>query len=295
MASYVDILILGAGWTSDFLIPLLRNNNITFAATTRDGRTRSGYATILLPNAQTVIVTFPIYKSGASEGLVKFWKETHAESKAAFVQLGSTGIWNGDPTAQGTQPIWCDRHSPFDNANDRARAEIEFLNLSEKTPTTVLNLSGLWGGQRDPHNWIQRVAGSKEELAKKGNIHLIHGIDVARAILAVHQNFEASKGQRWLLTDCRVYDWWDLASAWGEPDARAQSEKTEQDDIRTPGTLVLSTPAVLGPQPGWVRELMAETGVHALPRGPGALERVLDSREFWDTFGISPAKTLLIP
>ena len=105
----VDILILGAGWTSDFLIPLLHEKNIQFSATTRDGSPRSGQNTIsftfdpdsddstpfnALPDAVTVLITFPIYKSGASEKLVRFWQATHKGSSAAFIQLGSTGIWN---------------------------------------------------------------------------------------------------------------------------------------------------------------------------------------------------------
>lgn len=37
----VQVLILGAGWTSTFLIPLLEKKNITYAKTTRDGRNGS--------------------------------------------------------------------------------------------------------------------------------------------------------------------------------------------------------------------------------------------------------------
>ncbi|KAI5119976.1 hypothetical protein M0805_004355 [Coniferiporia weirii] len=314
---YVDVLILGAGWTSDFLIPLLRKSEITFAATTRDGRARSDYSTIKfvfdpesedstpfedLPDARTVVISFPIYKSGASERLVRNWKKAHKDTKVAFAQLGSTGIWNGDPTlkGKGDQAIWCDRHSTFDASNERARAEVELLRLTPDTPATVLNLSGLWGGQRHPRNWLPRVAKTKEALAQKGSLHLIHGVDVARAILAVHQNFPASAGQRWLLTDCRVYDWWDLASAWGEvSDASSalESKMSEGAHESKDDTVSSSTanPAPLGSQAAWVRALMAETGVRGLPRPPGALERALDSREFWDTFGISPAKTLLAP
>lgn len=163
-------------------------------------------------------------------------------------------------------------------------------------------MSGLWGGQRSPKNWVRRVAASKEALAKKvhathaipytciniltltrirqGSLHLIHGVDVARAILAIHLEFSKSNGERWLLTDGRVYDWWDLASAWGEgPGVTSEPP--------------LPSSTIFGPQPGWVRELMAESGLHALPRPPSAFDRALDSREFWDTFGLSPLKTLM--
>lgn len=105
----VDILILGAGWTSDFLIPLLQESNITFAATTRDGRERSGIPTKKfvfdptsddvtpfkqLPDAQTILIVFPIYISGASAKLIDMWKKVHSETKTTFIQLGSTGIWD---------------------------------------------------------------------------------------------------------------------------------------------------------------------------------------------------------
>ena len=183
---------------------------------------------------------------------------------------------------------WTDRHSKFDESNDRARAEIELLALAPKVPTTVLDLCGLWGGSRNLKNWIPRVAPSKEVLAQKvgrennlscvprnsftdnlppysciqGSIHMIHGLDVSRAILAVHEHFDRANGERWLLTDGRVYDWWDLASAWGEE----------------------------GKQGKWVRELMDEQGVRALPRTPERIGRAMESREFWSTFELEPVK-----
>jgi hypothetical protein len=58
-------------------------------------------------------------------------------------------------------------------------------------------------------------------LNSQGSIHLIHGLDVSRAILAVHANFDKAQGQRWILSDGRVYDWWDLASAWGIPNPKS--------------------------------------------------------------------------
>ena len=96
----------------------------------------------------------------------------------------------------------------------------------------------------------------------QGSIHMIHGLDVSRAVLAVHANFERAAGERWLLTDGRVYDWWDWAFSWGEE----------------------------GKQPRWVRELMNETGVRALPRSPEVIGRAMDSREFWNTFELEPVK-----
>ncbi len=91
---------------------------------------------------------------------------------------------------------------------------------------------------------------------------MIHGLDISRAILAVHANFDRSVGQRWLVTDGHVYDWWDWAAAWGEE----------------------------GKQTRWVRELLNEAGVRALPRTPEVIGRAMDSREFWNTFELEPVK-----
>lgn len=102
--SQVELLILGAGWTSEFLIPLLKSNNVSFAATTRDGREgtipfnfdpASGdveqYKS--LPNAATVLVTFPVVEN--AKALVDGYRGTRTgiggDVDASWIQLGSTG------------------------------------------------------------------------------------------------------------------------------------------------------------------------------------------------------------
>lgn len=104
--STVDLLILGAGWTSTFLIPLADSRGVSHAATSRSGRDNTiafefdptsddAKPFEALPNAKTVLITFPIYVSGASETLVRLYQRTHEDGpKTAFIQLGSTGIWD---------------------------------------------------------------------------------------------------------------------------------------------------------------------------------------------------------
>ena len=130
------------------------------------------------------------------------------------------------------------------------------------------------GGTRDPINWIPRVAATKAALAAKGSIHLVHGLDVARVIIAVHFSSlpsSAKRGERYLVTDLRVYDWWDLVAAWGLPGREGSVE-------------------LAGEQPRWVMELMEERGIRSLPRTPEELGRALDSSDFWRTFGIMPVR-----
>jgi hypothetical protein len=85
----VDILILDAGWVSTFLIPLLTSpkHGLTYAATSRSGRDGTipltfdpdyedyeSYRT--LPDAMTVVITFPITQEGAVRRLVRMYRHT---------------------------------------------------------------------------------------------------------------------------------------------------------------------------------------------------------------------------
>ncbi|KZP06342.1 hypothetical protein FIBSPDRAFT_923037 [Athelia psychrophila] len=279
-SQHVDILILGAGWTSTFLIPLCESTKVSYAATSRSGRDGTlpfhfnpeeeddPTAYEQLPHAQTVLITFPINTKGASGRLIRLYRTTHG-GEGRFIQLGTTSIWG---SKEDTKSQWFDRHSQFNATNPRAVAEAELLGLPD---TTVINLSGLWGGERSMRGYVSRVAPSKEALRNKTSLHMIHGSDVARAILAVHANFALASGQRFILNDMRIYDWWDLASAWGANRVDGLGGVPE------------------GPQPAWVRELMDEEGVRALPRDMSKLGRLMDGRDFWKIFDLNPARARL--
>ncbi|KAK3377052.1 hypothetical protein B0T24DRAFT_620379 [Lasiosphaeria ovina] len=301
----LDLLILGAGWTATFLIPLLRARNIQFAATTSDGRAVAGSPTIAfrfdaaapdqsaiaaLPRARYVLVTFPLVGAGPSRLLVDTYEATHRRhhhgsdsSRFRFIQLGSTGVWQGQGQSQaasnGDGP-WLTRRSPYNAGDKRAVAEDELLALGG----CVLELAGLWGGARDPRNWVGRVAATKDTVRGKTSLHLIHGVDVARAIAAVVAGGDdawasAAAGQRWMLTDGFVYDWWALLAGWADVAVSAGEGEGEDEDDKQPTE-----------QARWVYELMVEEGVRALPRSMERLGRCYDSREFWATFGLAPLK-----
>ena len=200
----VELLILGAGWTSTFLIPLLEADSVSFAATTttgHDGTTKFVFDPSsndlgpykALPTARTVLITFPLKGAGQSKHLVELYKQTHPHagstqaSQPRFLQLGSTGIFQ-----ISDQTLWVTRHSSYDRSNDRAVAEDELRDLGG----CVLNLAGLWGGARQPRNFLKRVAPTKEALKGKKSLHMVHGQDVARAILGMHRSF--TPGERWV-------------------------------------------------------------------------------------------------
>ena len=274
----IDLLILGAGWTSTFLVPMLHHHNITHQATTRDGRRIPGLAkgTIpfvfdpasddlapyrSLPSAGAVLIVFPLKGRGQSTRLVEMYNNVHKEGAGMrkWIQLGSTGVWKGER--------WMDRHSPIDLSSERAVAEQELLALMG-TRACILNLAGLWGGERNPRNWVSRVAKTKDDVKGKGALHLVHGEDVARAVVGCLEKWEGVGGGRWIVCDLRTWDWWNLILAW--------------EDERQ------------GPEYGqWVLELMEEQEVRALPRGRELLGRVLDGRDFWKKVGAVPKRTLL--
>ncbi|KKY21463.1 hypothetical protein UCRPC4_g03726 [Phaeomoniella chlamydospora] len=269
---------------------MLREENISYAATTTTGHDNTirfkfdaGSSELApyknLPSAELVLITFPLRGEGQSKHLVDLYRAVHG-NRNHWVQLGSTGIF--------TATHWNDYTSPYDHSNGRAIAEDELLSLGSGSSsgggggTTVLNLAGLYGGSRQPRNWVTRVATTKAQVKAKAALHLIHGNDVAKAIVGVFHNFENVKGRRWIVTDLRVYDWWDLIGGWAKDveekvgkgeDPRVSAEEGKELDYE-----------------GWVGELMEEDGLRALPRGAEGLGRVLDSREFWKRVGIWPGE-----
>ncbi|RWA09433.1 hypothetical protein EKO27_g5650, partial [Xylaria grammica] len=96
----VSLLILGAGWTSTFLIPLLKREGIKHAATTTNGRNGTipfrfdpcsddNSPFEALPAAKTVLITFPLKGEGQAARLVSAYAATHpGAQEVRYIQLG---------------------------------------------------------------------------------------------------------------------------------------------------------------------------------------------------------------
>jgi hypothetical protein len=106
----VDILILGAGWSSGYLIKLLEQHRVFWAGTRRteqDGRIvfEFGMDPVSittpfedLPYAKTVLITFPVVGEGQAKRLVECYQKAHPkkeneEQSRLFIQLGTIWIW----------------------------------------------------------------------------------------------------------------------------------------------------------------------------------------------------------
>lgn len=152
-------------------------------------------------------------------------------SRARFILLGSTGIYGrGGPTLQNApfnlsssdqsahtlfhqtlkqgshEFLWFDRNSKIDDV-PRSRGEnafLEFNSSKDVVQTSVLCLAGLWGHGRSLRRYVGKIAPTKEHLAQLGSVHIIHGHDLARALLAMHDQWNKAAGQRWILTNERV-------------------------------------------------------------------------------------------
>ncbi|KAL9102424.1 MAG: hypothetical protein Q9163_002416 [Psora crenata] len=161
----VDILILGAGWTSTFLLPLLESHHLTYAATTRSGHdntipftfdpTSSSHAPYSrLPSARTILITFPLVGRGQSQTLTTLYAATHPDTATdttmtvdgagAGKEKGKEGVEgeasktrssNGRRWIQlGSTLIyknqgWNDENSPYETEDARAVAEDELLRI----------------------------------------------------------------------------------------------------------------------------------------------------------------------
>lgn len=283
----VDVLVLGAGWTSTFLLPLLGHENLTHAATSTSGRpgtlpfrydpdTTTADALAALPPATTILITFPLRGPAQSSHLTGLYAAAHPGAPAAqWVQLGTTGVF----TAAGWNAA--EDTAPDVAGHERAQAEDDLLRCGGGA---VLHLAGLYGAGRDPRNWLVRVARSKDAVRAKGALHLVHGRDVARAVVAMHRAF--TPGRRWIVTDGRVYDWWDLMQSWG---AEARERERAKARGEGEGGGRMGEEEIDGLEyERWVAELMREEGVRALPRGVERLGRVLDGRAFWEAMGTWP-------
>ncbi|KAI9349994.1 hypothetical protein DFJ73DRAFT_760400 [Zopfochytrium polystomum] len=303
----VFLLIVGLGWTGAYVRELAQQRQPPYpggvAATTTTGRdgtipfvydpdapaAERARAFAALPAARAaVLITFPLRDAAAASRFVDDYLDTHNDHPPPrFVLLGSTGAYEPDPA--GGSP-WCDHASP-PLPSPRVAAEAALLAHPRlvgggsgvdgrvgRTGPVVLSLSGLYdGASRHPSRFLGRVAPSKAALGGKRSVHYIHGRDVARAVLAVAEaalptpqagaGMEPPRPERWILTDLRVYDWWELASRLGGGGGGGGAAP---------------------PYATWVRELMDETGTRAVPRPPEALGRALDSRAFWREYGLVP-------
>jgi nucleoside-diphosphate-sugar epimerase len=114
------------------------------------------------------VVTFPPAKAHAS-----FWPALHGLAHRRML-LGTTGIYR---RAEDCSVPVITEQTPLTEVHPRLAAELAFGGAGG----IVVRLAGLFGGERNPVRWIRdgRVGYEKRQA------NLVHGEDVARALLAL--------------------------------------------------------------------------------------------------------------
>lgn len=209
----VSVLLLGSGWTSRFVLPLLKRKGISHACTKRapsdsDGshvfplqvnaaleQSATGFQA--LPQADIVVFVFPLTSSEMIDGIIGAYEKAK-QCQPAWLALGSTGGWSKGVSTSSTPPM---------ATNARTQAESHLLSFHKGgRSTAVLNLSGLYGEERRPVNFGRKVANTMDKLEAKTSLHLVHGKDVARAIVGMYEALGDDErrgrmwGRRWIVT-----------------------------------------------------------------------------------------------
>ncbi|KAJ2579929.1 hypothetical protein GGH95_002856 [Coemansia sp. RSA 1836] len=272
-----SVLVLGQGFVGKYLVELLKARDVDYASTTTTGRDGTiewrlpeqtdddTYDPPMPPAAESVVVTFPLKGEAEARrliaGYLQHHRKVHGSAYTPFwVYLGSTRPFKDTPSTRHTKP---------DMAAGGSRVEAEEYIISVHGGC-VLNLAGLWGGERVPEKWA-RFYSDKEQLRgrlKDRSLHLIHGADVARAIYVIveHKDKASLFAGRWLVSDERVYDALQIF-------AGAEHVRSFLEDL-------------LGEH--GVREMLGADKIDDIEMGASAVTTRIDSSHFWSQLQLKP-------
>ncbi|KAJ1680139.1 hypothetical protein EV182_000604 [Spiromyces aspiralis] len=201
----VELLVLGKGFVGQYVTQYCREMNISCAATTRDGRdgtiqwclpespspssslSSAGGVDAGLPQARAVLLTFPIRQVETMDWLVTAYN-SRCDSNVRWIYLGSTRAFTRVPSTRRTAPN-------FEMDPQRLASEERMMKIHNGV---VL---------KEPKHWPRFYKTTESMLCKirDPTLHLIHGMDVARAVVDCLLT-RSEGGQRWLLSDGKVYD-----------------------------------------------------------------------------------------
>ncbi|KAJ2909316.1 hypothetical protein GGI21_002005 [Coemansia aciculifera] len=272
-----SVLVLGEGFVGKYLVEVLKAHDIDYAATTTTGRDDTIKWRLpeqaeedttdfsVLPAADSVVITFPLKGEAEAKRFITEYLEHHRKVQGNayapfWVYLGSTRPFKSTPSTRHTKP-------DLAAGGLRVEAEEYIINVHGGC---VLNLAGLWGGERVPANWA-RFYSDKEQLRgrlKERSLHLIHGADVARSIFAIIScKDRASRfAGRWLVSDETVHDALQIY-------AGADHIRSFLDDL-------LGEPEV--------REMLGADKVDDIQMGASAVTTRIDSSHFWSQLQLEP-------
>lgn len=210
--AHVDLLLLGSGWTSTFVLPLAADAGLSTAFTTRAGgggsiqwqfdpKSDDVESFRVLPDATTVLIVFPVYEEGGIERLVRGYLESRgqppryyddvADEKASsssvrdefetsFVLLGSTGIY--DVSVRGVRGIasQADVRSLVQNGPTFAPLDVDAF---KKHPRHPHKGDSPWIDESSPYVPLPRALSEDKLLALSKPNNAVRAKPIATSVL----------------------------------------------------------------------------------------------------------------
>ena len=211
-----SLIILGAGYTASFLLPLAHQRYTQVFATSRNPDIRLGHLTpdqrigfdltqpdtwSHLPRESDLLWCFP----ATPLELVQKFSEAASLSTRRLVVLSSTSAYDATDSADYPPP-WIDETAAIDLAKPRVQGE-EYLRLD--CEAIILRIAGIYGPNRNPIDWVKtgRVRPSRKY------VNLIHVEDLARVCLAALM--KAKPGEIYNVADGTPRTWNDICDSAG--------------------------------------------------------------------------------
>lgn len=211
-----SLIILGAGYTASFLLPLAHQRYAQVFATSRDPNRHLAYLPPEqrlrfdltqpetwnhIPTETDLLWCFP----AMPVELVQQFSNAASLSTRRLVVLGSTSAYDVGSTTDYPPP-WCDETSPIDLVKPRVQGE-EYLRLH--CGAVILRVAGIYGPNRNPIDWIKtgRVRPSRKY------VNLIHVEDLARVCLAALM--QAPPGEIYNVADGTPRTWNNICDSAG--------------------------------------------------------------------------------
>ncbi len=208
MGSLRSVVVLGAGYTGEFLVRRLLDRGVAVTATRRswgtipsafDAANRIGFDLAnpstwgSLPAADAAAWLFP---AEPPEEVASFARH-HIQKIPRWTVIGTTSSYHpvgeGDIVTEAT---------PLDTTVSRVRGE-EVLRM---LGANILRAAGIYGPGRNPLDWLRggRIAGEER------TVNLIHVEDLAAAVVASLES--AFEGEHFIVCDGRPRRWGSIAS-----------------------------------------------------------------------------------
>ena len=226
-----SLVILGAGYTARFVLPLAECRYTYVSLTSRepdahlshvhpDRRIRFDLEQSKtwknLPSGADLLWCFP----AASLHLVQQLAQAHDLRSHRLVVLGSTSAYK-EPQSQDYPPPWIDETAPIARQQSRVEGE-EFLRAT--CGAAVLRVAGIYGPGRSPIDWIKK---GRVEPSRK-YVNLIHVEDLATVCLTALDR--GLPGEVYNVSDGTPHTWTEICrrarDRWG-----IQSAAQSDDDV----------------------------------------------------------------